>query len=322
MKRVLVLLFLSGCAPSLDGATRDAARELGAQVDADRVWADVLALTQLHENDVKFDCMQLTRPPEHWCDLSNSAARMFVADRFRALGLEPTFDPNETIPPTTNVFAEIRGTTRPDEVISIGAHFDAFFQGADDNSSSVAVMLEVARVIAASPRERTVRVVGYDLEELGLLGSTRMTRSTTIAKATLVLDCVGYSDSSPGSQLGLPGFPLPDVGDFLAVIGNDNSRDSVETALQVSRGAPDIPKVLSVVAAGNGSGPLVGNLARSDHAPLWLAGHDAVFLTDTANFRNPNYHLDTDTPDTLDPVFLGGVARVATMTISAWSDAK
>ncbi len=322
MKRAWVLLLLAGCAPAVDDATKSGARELAAQVDGDRVWNDVLALTALHRDDVKFDCSSLERTPDHWCELSHDATRAFIEARLRALGLEPVLDPNETNPPTTNVYAEVRGTSRPDEIISIGAHFDAFYEGADDNSSSVAVMLEVARLVAMAPRERTVRIVGYDLEEFGLLGSTRMTRSTSIAKGTLVLDCVGYSDSTPGSQLGLPGFPLPDVGDFIAVIGNENSRGSVEKALLTAQGAPDIPKVLSVVAAGRGDGPLVGNLMRSDHAPLWLGGHDAVFLTDTANFRNPNYHLETDKPDTLSQPFLAGVARVATMTISTWSDSK
>lgn len=322
MRHAALLLVLAGCAPSVDEATRSAAWELAAQVDQARVWNDVLALAQLHRSDVKFECDSLVRPPDHWCDLSRDAARRFVEQRFRMLGLEPTLDPNDTNPPTMNVFAEVRGTSRPDELITLGAHFDAFYEGADDNSSSVAAMLEVARLVSQAPRARTVRFVGYDLEELGLLGSTRMTRSQSIASKTLVLDCVGYSASAPGSQKGLPGFPLPDVGDFLAVIGNESSRGSVETTLLLARDAPGIPTVLSVVAAGRGDGPLVGNLMRSDHAPLWLSGHDAVFFTDTANFRNPNYHLETDTPATLNDDFLAGVTRVTTMTISAWSDSR
>ncbi|MGV3623901.1 MAG: M28 family peptidase [Archangium sp.] len=322
MRHTVFLCVLAGCAASVDDATKTSAQELANQVDRDRVWNDVLSLAALHRADVKFDCTSLERTPDSWCDLSRDTARTFVEQRFRMLGLEPVLDSNDTHPPTTNVFAEVRGTSRPDEIVTIGAHFDAFYEGADDNSSSVAVMLEVARLVSQSPRARTVRFVGYDLEEFGLLGSTRITRSQSIASKTLVLDCVGYSDSTPGSQLGLPGFPLPDIGDFLAVIGNEQSRESVETTLQVARGASDIPKVLSVIAAGRGDGPLVGNLMRSDHAPLWLSGHDAVFFTDTANFRNPNYHEATDTPETLNVDFLAGVARVSTMTISAWSDAR
>ena len=38
----------------------------------------------------------------------------------------------------------------------------------------------------------------------------------------------------------------------------------------------------------------------SDHLNFWRHGWNAVMITDTAFYRNPNYHLVTDTPDTLD----------------------
>ena len=44
----------------------------------------------------------------------------------------------------------------------------------------------------------------------------------------------------------------------------------------------------------------VPDMLRSDHAPFLAAGVPAIMLTDTANFRNPNYHRATDTPDTID----------------------
>jgi Zn-dependent M28 family amino/carboxypeptidase len=47
--------------------------------------------------------------------------------------------------------------------------------------------------------------------------------------------------------------------------------------------------------------PLVRNLRRSDHSPFWKAGIPAVMISDTANFRNPHYHQQTDTADTVDP---------------------
>ncbi|WP_211256433.1 hypothetical protein, partial [Edaphobacter aggregans] len=38
----------------------------------------------------------------------------------------------------------------------------------------------------------------------------------------------------------------------------------------------------------------------SDHRNYWAFGYPAVMLTDTAFYRNPNYHATGDTPDTLD----------------------
>ena len=53
---------------------------------------------------------------------------------------------------------------------------------------------------------------------------------------------------------------------------------------------------------------------RSDHASFWDVGYSAVVLTDTANFRNPHYHRETDTVATLNLVFLSNVATTVTTT--------
>lgn len=316
-----MLLLATGCSPAtLDGPVLEKARALGMDVDGARVYADVEALAALHAKDTRVDCAALNSRLDTWCNLTNAAARRFLDERFRSLGLTPEHDAAEAHPATTNVLAELRGTSKPEEVILVGAHFDAFFEGADDNSSGVAVMLEVARLLATRPLARTVRFVGFDLEEIGLVGSNRHVHARSRPKVSLVLDCVGYSDSTKGSQGSLPGFPVPSAGDFLAAIGNDVSRGRIEEVLQVVRGQPTA-QVLSIVAPGLGAGPLSGNLMRSDHAPFWLAGESAVFFTDTANFRNPNYHTRADTPATLNREFLTGVARAAAMSVAAWGDA-
>lgn len=54
---------------------------------------------------------------------------------------------------------------------------------------------------------------------------------------------------------------------------------------------------------------------RSDHAPFWSKGIPALMWTDTAEFRNPNYHRPTDTPDTLDYEFMAGVTRLLIHTV-------
>jgi Zn-dependent M28 family amino/carboxypeptidase len=46
--------------------------------------------------------------------------------------------------------------------------------------------------------------------------------------------------------------------------------------------------------------PAANNFARSDNQSFWEAGIPAIMVTDTADFRNPNYHQPTDTPETLD----------------------
>lgn len=74
-----------------------------------------------------------------------------------------------------NIVAEIPGTTKPDEVVMVGAHFDSWHTGtgATDNGAGSAVMMEVMRVLKALnlKMDRTVRIGLWSGEEEGLLGS-------------------------------------------------------------------------------------------------------------------------------------------------------
>jgi Zn-dependent M28 family amino/carboxypeptidase len=72
--------------------------------------------------------------------------------------------------------------------------------------------------------------------------------------------------------------------------------------------------VVPLVVPGNGE--LLPDTRRSDHAAFWHHGFPAVMLTDTANFRNPNYHRPTDTLDTLNLMFLEQVTAGVTAAAS------
>jgi hypothetical protein len=74
-----------------------------------------------------------------------------------------------------NVIAELSGSTKKDEVVMIGAHFDSWHggTGATDNAAGSAVMMEVMRLLKSldKPLARTVRIALWGGEEVGLLGS-------------------------------------------------------------------------------------------------------------------------------------------------------
>ena len=72
-----------------------------------------------------------------------------------------------------NVVVDIPGTSDPDEIIILGAHFDSVYdiQGAHDNAAGSVTILEMARYFAAHPAKRTLRFVWFGTEELGLKGS-------------------------------------------------------------------------------------------------------------------------------------------------------
>lgn len=312
----------AACAPApVPAATIERARQVAARVDDAAIFRDVQALAAQHLADVKFDCQgSVPRPLWPACDLSTGAARQTVRARFEALGLTVTEQSDTEYPETTNVLAEVRGTERPDEVVLVGAHYDAFYGGADDNSTGVAVVLELARLVAAEPLRRTVRFAAFDKEEYGLVGSKRLVAAGQQVSVALIMDCVGYRDLAAGSQKSVPGLPVPPRGDFIAAIADEVSRGRLEDLLDVARGSPGVAPVQGIVAPGTGDGPLTSDLMRSDHAPFWRSGQRAIFLSDTANFRNPNYHQASDLPATVDAEFLADVARLAALATVVWAD--
>jgi hypothetical protein len=219
-----------------------------------------------------------------------------------------------------NVIAEKRGVRWADEIVVIGAHYDTEVgtPGADDNASGVAGMLELARRFARADTGRTVRFVAFTNEEgsnsRGNVMGSRVSAEGSRERgervvAMLSLEMLGYADPTPGSQ----GYPferdsvigrslnLPDTGDFIAVVGRTGDAELVERVGSAMSGAGTV-KVLPVALP-----PVLRDIWRSDNGNYWLSGFTAVMVTDTSNFRNPHYHMPTDTVETLDFGFMAGV---------------
>ena len=62
--------------------------------------------------------------------------------------------------------------------------------------------------------------------------------------------------------------------------------------------------------------PGMRHLSRSDHLSFWKAGIPAILITDTADFRNPNYHQPTDTPGTLDYERVAAIVQATAVTVA------
>jgi Zn-dependent M28 family amino/carboxypeptidase len=98
----------------------------------------------------------------------------------------------------TNVIATVPGQTS--KTILLGAHYDRVAQGNGvlDNGASCAVLLTMLQNLRARPASLTVRVVFFDLEELGLLGSKAYFAKTANEPPpayAVNLDVFGYGDS-------------------------------------------------------------------------------------------------------------------------------
>ena len=204
-------------------------------------------------------------------------------------------------------------------VFVLGAHLDSRENtpGADDNASAVAVLLEIARLLGepnstAVPMGVELELVIFDLEELGMLGGAYHAESCRQQNRSLIgmvsLEMLGYCSHEPGSQTlpeGLEGI-YPDVGNFIAVVGNQNSGNLIQHFANTFQQVDQLP-CESLQVPDNGL-PLPPP-RLSDHSPFWDAGFPALMITDTSFMRNPHYHEPPDTPETLDREFLHKVAE-------------
>jgi Zn-dependent M28 family amino/carboxypeptidase len=207
------------------------------------------------------------------------------------------------------------------------AHFDSVpsTPGADDNGSGVAALLACARALGRlDPRARpNVGFVAFNCEEDGMLGSTdfvesHLPSSDLVVERAHVLEMIGYCSHERGSQrrpVKVP-IPMPDTGDFLGLLGSGGSNRMVNELVKTAEA--EIPE-LHVVGLKTycGVDRLLPVLHRSDHSPFWKAGIPSVLWTDTAEFRNANYHGAGDRPATLDYRFLRQVTELLLAGASA-----
>ncbi len=207
-----------------------------------------------------------------------------------------------------NLQVELPGSIRRDEILLLGAHYDTVSgsPGADDNASGVAGLLEIARLLRHATLGRTVRLIAFANEEepfshSELMGSVVNAKQARQQNENIVamysLESLGYYSTEPGSQHYPP--PLswfyPDVGSFIAFVGNLQSRKLVRRSVASFRTHTNFPSEGIAAPAA-----LIEDVRRSDHASFWDQGYPALMVTDTVPFRNPHYHLASDTPDRLD----------------------
>lgn len=261
---------------------------------------------------------------------TQSHAAEYIANQLMGFGYVVTREP---VYSSENIIAQLPGQLNSDKTFVIGAHFDTVSgsPGADDNASAVAGMLEIARVLKDIQTDFSLEFVGFALEEVGMLGSKQYAQSAAAQGRELIgmisLEMIGYFSDEANSQAPFSNIPSclavseegRTVGDFIAPIGNDNSATLLNTFQQAAaRYVPDLI-VLTGQVAGNGT--CFPDTRRSDHSPFWDEGYQALMITDTANFRNPNYHQSSDTFDTINFDFARQVtqATLATALVSTKS---
>ena len=201
---------------------------------------------------------------------------------------------------TQNVVAVVPGRdpALAHQYVVIGAHFDhlgrstigamdpeagnVIRNGADDNASGTAAVLELARLLAANPTRRSIILTNFTGEELGLLGSQWFVENSPVpldsVDAMINFDMVGRLTN-----------------DRLIVYGV-NTAAELPAVVQAANVAPEF----DLKAVGDGYGP-------SDQSSFYAKGIPVLhFFTDL----HEDYHRATDDADKIDSI---GAARVVAM---------
>jgi Zn-dependent M28 family amino/carboxypeptidase len=247
------------------------------------------------------------------------AAREYLATTLRPLRTGPsrlTFeDVGAEGDHAQNVIFEVPGKDQG-SIVVVGAHYDSTDAGpgANDNGSGVAATLELAARFARTPASSNVRFVFFVNEEApyfqnpgmgSLVNAERARRRGDSISAMLSLETLGYYSEEPGSQH-YP-FPIglfyPSRGNFLGFVGDLGSRSLVRKAIAAFRAAEPFPSEGAALPA------TFPGIDWSDHWSFRRAGYPAIMLTDTALYRDPNYHQPTDRPEQLNYDSLARVTR-------------
>jgi Zn-dependent M28 family amino/carboxypeptidase len=266
-------------------------------VNKERLYADVNYLTQLSPARQAYNPAALDK------------AAGYIYQEFQKVSSQVSY---QTFKADNQEYKNVICTLGPEEGerIILGAHYDVCGDqpGADDNASGVAGILELARLLHAQEANLKYRIdiVSFCLEEPPFfktqsMGSAVHAKSLKKAgvkvKAMVCLEMIGYFSEEKGSQR----YPVaamnaiyPDKANFISVVGDLNQNQLVAhlKKYMLAGGTIDVQSLNAPAS--------IPGVDFSDHLNYWANGFHAVMITNTSFYRNPHYHQESDTIDTLD----------------------
>jgi Zn-dependent M28 family amino/carboxypeptidase len=191
--------------------------------------------------------------------------------------------------------------------IIVGAHYDVSHEqdGADDNASGVAGVLELAKLLKNESLTYRIDLVAFSLEEppffhtknMGSYVHAKSLHDSNVAvKGMISLEMIGYYSDKENSQsypVGIMKWFYGDKGNFVTIVQSffcgEFGKEFKE--LSFKNNSIDAKSIRApwFIAGDN-----------SDQINYWKFGYNAVMVTNTAYFRNHNYHTNADKLDLLD----------------------
>jgi Zn-dependent M28 family amino/carboxypeptidase len=193
------------------------------------------------------------------------------------------------------------------QTIVIGAHYDVCGNqdGADDNASGIVGLLELAKLLKGKPLKYRIEIVAYTLEEPPYFRTKNMgsyvhakslNENKTIVYGMFCLEMIGYFDDQKKSQdypIGLLSLVYGNKGNYITLV-NKFSKGKFSRKFNRQFKSRGLIKTKTFTAPVKLPG-----IDFSDHLNYWKFGFSALMITDTAFYRNKNYHENTDTIETL-----------------------
>ena len=223
-----------------------------------------------------------------------------------------------------NYWIEIPG--KSEKTMVIGAHYDAVDStpGADDNASAVAGLLEIARLFKNKVPAITLQLVFFANEEAPSFGTEHMgsfafaqhlKRQKRPLEGMISLEMIGYFTDAKNSQtlpLSVLKLIYPNQGNFICFASTFKNFSLVNRVRQKFNGVSQFPNETFLGPA------LVKGLLNSDHSAFIANGYRAMMITDTAYYRNVNYHTPADRPETLNYEKMASVITGLVAMLENW----
>lgn len=221
-----------------------------------------------------------------------------------------------------NVVARINSNSELPKIV-IGAHYDVCGNqdGADDNASGIVGLLETARLISSQDLNYSIELVAYTLEEppffrTDYMGSyvhaQQLIKEGSKIYGMISLEMIGYFSDEPNSQ----DYPLNFLKVFYGKKGNFITLVNCFKKGHFAKKFTSLYLKNNLIKSKKFVGPksLTG-IDFSDHLNYWRHDISALMITDTAFYRNKNYHERSDTLETLDIIRMSNVIDALVETL-------
>lgn len=257
-------------------------------------------------------------------------ARDYIMDYFSRYGYTPREETYSAAGKrVSNIIAEIPGTDFPDSIVLVGAHYDTIEDtpGADDNTSGVAALLEIYRLLSGRRYRKTVRFVAFVLEEppffsTDLMGSMvnakNCRRRKDAIELMVCLEMLGFAARRCHQD-----YPLnhkhkeyPVCGNYISVISLPSNAESVYRWKKLYNEHARC-KIFEYIGPAS-----IPGMDLSDHTSFIRSGYPAIMISDTGFYRNKNYHSPDDTIDTINFKFMADVILNSTAALRDILDGK